>query len=65
MRYSVPADTGITMESFRRDPQKSLLKTPSGKIEIYSERLAERAKKEPLPEGIGQKITHPLLCCFP
>lgn len=57
VRYSVPADTGITMESFRRDPQKSPLKTPSGKIEIYSERLAERAEKEPLPEGIGQKIT--------
>ena len=35
-KYKVKEDTGITMQSFRTNPAKHPLKTPSGKIEIYS-----------------------------
>ena len=41
----------IMFEDFRRDPAKHPLNTPSGKIEIYSERLAEKARTWKLPEG--------------
>jgi biotin/methionine sulfoxide reductase len=30
----------VLMEAFRRDPEKEALKTPSGRIEIFSERIA-------------------------
>ncbi|MEG0822585.1 MAG: DMSO/selenate family reductase complex A subunit, partial [Burkholderiaceae bacterium] len=33
----------IALKAFREDPAKNALKTPSGKIEIYSERLAKIA----------------------
>ena len=51
VKYKVPEDTGITMQSFRTDPKKHPLKTPSGKIEIYSERLAKIAATWELPKG--------------
>ncbi|GKX56923.1 dimethyl sulfoxide reductase subunit A [Leminorella grimontii] len=41
----------IALKDFRDDPQANPLKTPSGKIEIYSERLAEIAATWELPEG--------------
>ena len=41
----------VILESFRKDPVKNPLKTPSGKIEIYSERLAKIAATWELPEG--------------
>ncbi len=41
----------IAYEDFRRDPEKHPLQTPSGKIEIYSSRLAEIAKTWQLAEG--------------
>ena len=44
------------MENFRKDPEKYPIKTPSGKIEIYSERLAKLAKEQELPKGQGQVI---------
>lgn len=41
----------VALSEFREDPVKNPLKTPSGKIEIYSERLADIAKTWVLPEG--------------
>lgn len=41
----------IALKDFRDDPQANPLKTPSGKIEIYSDRLAEIAATWELPEG--------------
>lgn len=56
VKYKVKDDSGITMENFRKDPAKYPIKTPSGKIEIYSEKLADLAKNTELPEGQGQCI---------
>lgn len=41
----------IAFLDFRADPQANLLKTPSGKIEIYSETLVKLAQTWTLPEG--------------
>lgn len=41
----------IALEAFRKDPVKNKLKTPSGKIEIYSEKLAKEVADWKLPEG--------------
>lgn len=41
----------IALEAFRKDPEGKKLKTPSGKIEIYSERLANEVKDWKLAEG--------------
>ncbi len=41
----------IALASFRADPAKHPLKTPSGKIEIYSEQLAKEVSDWTLPEG--------------
>ena len=41
----------IALEAFRKDPVKNKLKTPSGKIEIYSEQLAKEVADWKLPEG--------------
>lgn len=39
--YKRALEPAIGLEAFRTDPVKNPLKTPSGKIEIYSEKLAE------------------------
>ena len=44
-------NAGIALKAFREDPKAHPLKTPSGKIEIYSERLADIARRWVLPEG--------------
>ena len=41
----------IAHKAFRQDPEANPLPTPSGKIEIYSEKLAEIAATWELPEG--------------
>lgn len=41
----------VALEGFRKDPEKNKLKTPSGKIEIYSEKLANEVKDWVIPEG--------------
>ncbi|GAL04630.1 anaerobic dimethyl sulfoxide reductase chain A [Photobacterium aphoticum] len=47
----------VAYKAFRDDPQANPLSTPSGKIEIYSERLATIAQEWELPEG---DVIHPL-----
>lgn len=56
-RQKAPKDTFVAYEDFRINPEASPLGTPSGKIEIYSERLAEIAATWELPEG---DVIHPL-----
>ncbi|MGO1471881.1 MAG: DMSO/selenate family reductase complex A subunit [Flaviflexus sp.] len=58
IRQRNPDGFTIPMKEFRDDPEANPLKTPSGKIEIYSERLAEMSKTWVFPEGLaGQKVT--------
>ena len=59
IKYRMGNDDGIVLKAFREDPRKNPLPTPSGKIEIYSERLAEIAKNWELPKEKGQEI-HPV-----
>lgn len=47
----------IAYKEFRENPEANPLKTPSGKIEIYSERLAEIASTWELKED---EVIHPL-----
>ncbi len=51
VRVNTNRDKGIGLKAFRDDPGANPLKTPSGKIEIYSARLADIAKKWTLPKG--------------
>lgn len=50
-RKKNPAGHVIALKTFRDDPLANPLPTPSGKIEIFSERLYEMAKTWELPEG--------------
>lgn len=53
---TIPKDNSpFPFEEYIADPEDKKLPTPSGKIEIYSSILAERAKTWELPEG--DKIT--------
>lgn len=45
------SDDYIALKSFRDDPTKNPLNTPSGKVEIYSQRLADLPNEWILPEG--------------
>ncbi|TDQ56651.1 Tat-targeted selenate reductase subunit YnfE [Mesocricetibacter intestinalis] len=47
----------VAYKEFREDPENHPLKTPSGKIEIYSERLAQIAASWELDQ---QSVVHPL-----
>lgn len=51
VRVVANRDKQIGLKEFRDDPVKKRLNTPSGKIEIYSERLAEIAKTWQLGKG--------------
>lgn len=44
-----PAEDFILFEEFRQDPVEHALKTPSGKIELYSERIASFGYADCLP----------------
>jgi Tat-targeted selenate reductase subunit YnfE/Tat-targeted selenate reductase subunit YnfF len=48
--YKRQLESCIGLRDFRRDPEKNPLGTPSGKIEIYSEQLAELATTWELAE---------------
>ncbi|HAM3940417.1 TPA: molybdopterin-dependent oxidoreductase [Escherichia coli] len=52
-----PEEHYVAFRAFRVDPQANPLKTPSGKIEIYSERLAKIADTWELKKD---EIIHPL-----
>lgn len=57
-RYTSPDGPTIALKSFRDDPDANPLDTPSGKIEIYSSRLAELANDWEFPNPIpGDEIT--------
>ncbi|OCH11145.1 DmsA/YnfE/YnfF family dimethyl sulfoxide reductase [Aliivibrio fischeri] len=47
----------VAYKEFRKDPEANPLKTPTGKIEIYSEKLAELASSWTLKED---EVIHPL-----
>ena len=51
IKRRAPGGTGIALAKFRADPKANPLKTPSGKIEIYSDQLAKIAATWKLPEG--------------
>lgn len=58
IRHRNPNGFTIPMKDFRDDPEANPLNTPSGKIEIYSERLAEMSETWVFPEGLaGQAVT--------
>lgn len=50
-RRLAESDKHIALKDFRDNPEANPLGTPSGKIEIYSEALAELAKERPVLEG--------------
>ena len=49
--YKVKCDPSIGLKAFRDDPSANPLGTPSGKIEIYSEQLADLNETWELKEG--------------
>lgn len=51
VRVKPKNDNSIALKAFRHDPDTNPLPTPSGKIEIYSERLAKIAQTWELTEG--------------
>lgn len=59
--YRVNKEPVVALEDFRNDPEANKLDTPSGKIEIYSERLEAMAKEWKFgkfhPVWEGDKLT--------
>ncbi len=51
-----PLPAHVALEDFAADPEAHPLRTPSGKIEIYSEALAELARAWELDEAAGDRI---------
>lgn len=49
--WKTVGESVIPLKEFRDDPVANKLDTPSGKIEIYSSRIAELAEQWELPEG--------------
>lgn len=59
-RYTDPDGPTVPFKAFREDPEANPLDTPSGKIEIYSSRLAEMADEWEFPEGLAGDVLTPL-----
>ncbi|KMV31559.1 dimethyl sulfoxide reductase [Photobacterium swingsii] len=57
VKRSDPNGHYVAYQAFREDPINNPLNTPSGKVEIYSEALADIAAEWELPEG---DVIHPL-----
>ncbi|MCZ5716475.1 hypothetical protein O5585_28015, partial [Escherichia coli] len=70
-RSGLPEEHYVAFRAFREDPQANPLKTPSVKIEIYSERLAKiadtwelkkdeiiQAKNRQLPAAMAKVSRH-------
>ncbi|MDR9828543.1 DmsA/YnfE/YnfF family dimethyl sulfoxide reductase [Vibrio sp. FNV 38] len=57
VKRSDPNGHYVAYQEFREDPASNPLNTPSGKVEIYSEALANIAQEWELPEG---DVIHPL-----
>ena len=55
--FKQPLEPAVGLKDFRDDPRANPLATPSGKIEIYSERLATLAKEWELGEN---EVINPL-----
>ncbi|WP_182171466.1 DMSO/selenate family reductase complex A subunit [Flaviflexus equikiangi] len=59
--YRIDKGPAVALADFREDPEANPLPTPSGKIEIYSDRLAAMAEKWEFgvfrPELAGDKLT--------
>ncbi len=53
------ADLPCLTEAFAKDPIKNPIPTPSGKIEVYSTKLAELAKTRANGDALGEEI-HPI-----
>lgn len=51
-----PKEKSLAYREFYQDPKANPLKTPSGKIEIYTERLGKETKDWVLPKELGQRI---------
>ena len=51
IKRNAPEETKVGLAGFRSDPKTHPLRTPSGKIEIYSEQLADIASTWELAEG--------------
>lgn len=55
--YKRAGDTVIALEDFRKDPEANPLETPSGKIEIYSQRLHDMNEEWEFSGMKGDRLT--------
>ncbi len=60
LRKRNPDGHVVTFKAFREDPEANPLETPSGKIEIFSERLYEMSKTWEFPEGLPGEVVTPV-----
>lgn len=59
-RYYNPDGLTVPFKDFRANPEANPLETPSGKIEIYSQRLADLAKEWEFPNPLPGDMISPI-----